>query len=250
MQTGSMPAESIHYKDLKMNARIATPIKAIFWLFGIAFMVVIVIPIAFSVIQDLLSYPLWNAVRKNDTSFVQRYVEKGSDVDATRDIAMKDGSVHGFTLLMEAAKHGSAEVVSILLKHGANANAKTSRNRTPLIIAAMYGNTTIMKLLIDHHADINYDSSAEPDASGGYTYTSSDTPLMTAISDGHIDAVELLLDAGARITDKSIREAIFDKRIDILQLLLDRGAHVTQEDVDFAEKWNHPASAALLKKYL
>lgn len=213
-----------------MEIRLNKPLKIFLWLF----IIVILIPSAFIVIRDLLAERLWYAVRNNNVSYVQHYLEKGGEVDLTKDIPASDGKVHDYTLLMEAANHGSIEVAIVLLKHKANVNAVTSFNTTPLIYAARGGNPALIKLLIDHGADINWDESA---------------PLAQAVFYGHIDAIKALLDARSRITDQAINLATYSDRKDILQLLIDHGAKITQKEIDWALEANKPEIAEFLKKH-
>ena len=123
-----------------------------------------------------------------------------------------------FTKLMDKE---SPEIIKILLKNGANINAKIIvglKPHTPLMTAiAFYFNNAadIIKLLVEFGADIN--------ARNEYGYT----PLMFAVIQGNIEATKTLVELGADVTVKdnegktaldytkdSITEEILKKAID------------------------------------
>lgn len=60
-----------------------------------------------------------------------------------------------WTALYFAASENHVEIVEILLKNGANVDAKDSVDRTALHYAALRGDRDMIKLLIEHRADIN-----------------------------------------------------------------------------------------------
>jgi ankyrin repeat protein len=84
--------------------------------------------------------------------------------------------------LMLAALRGHFDVCKELIARDADVNKP---GWTPLHYAATGGHTKIVQLLIDNHA---YIDSASPNGS---------TPLMLAAMYGTVDAVKVLLDAGA-----------------------------------------------------
>jgi ankyrin repeat protein len=78
----------------------------------------------------------------------------------------------------------------LLLGHGADANARSSDMRTPLMIAARRpGNSAVVKLLLEHGADAN--PNAHPAAES--------SPLIEAATAGDAAGMELLLAHGAEV---------------------------------------------------
>jgi len=103
------------------------------------------------------------------------------------------------------------------LTSGKNPGAPDDRGRTPLMLAASVGSLDAMKILVEAGADVN-----APDTFGT-------TPLMFGIRD--IAKVRLLLDAGARVNEKSkqnqtalLLAASNDGAIEIARLLVAKGA--------------------------
>jgi cytohesin len=76
------------------------------------------------------------------------------------------------------------EVAKLLLRHGADPNAKAKYGATPLHVAASEGHVDVAKLLLEHGADPN-----AQDKHGN-------TPLHDAAFKGHVGIVKLLLDHG------------------------------------------------------
>lgn len=86
--------------------------------------------------------------------------------------------------LLKAAGQGRADMVSILLRQGARADA--GAGEIPAIFSAALGNhTECMRRLLEAGADINARNSK------------GSTPLMAAAFHGHLQATEFLVDAGA-----------------------------------------------------
>lgn len=92
------------------------------------------------------------------------------------------------TPLMLSALKGNAELSQALIARGADLN-KTGW--APLHYAATGGRPELVRLMLEHHAYIDAES---PNGS---------TPLMMAAMYGSIDAVTVLLDAGADATLKN-----------------------------------------------
>jgi len=57
--------------------------------------------------------------------------------------------------LLDSSTEGQLEIVRLLIKAGADVNAKNFYGSTPLIYASMNGNIDIVKMLIEVGADVN-----------------------------------------------------------------------------------------------
>ncbi|EQC39553.1 hypothetical protein SDRG_02989 [Saprolegnia diclina VS20] len=122
------------------------------------------------------------------------------------------------TPLHEAALYGHADVVAVLLAHGALVASHTTRGRTPLMYAARGGHLAVLDLLLVAGTNINdqsetgltalyeaakhgrTDAVRKLLAHGASVHISSHTrhtPLHIAIGEGHVDVADLLLCAGA-----------------------------------------------------
>ena len=164
------------------------------------------------------------AVRDNDIPSL-RAVLKSSDVN------LRD--THGTTPLMYAAAVGSVDAMKMLLKAGADVNAKNAFDatalmwcinqpdmvelllaksaevnarskigRTPLLLAASYaGNTEVLKLLLAKGADVLTRDKFE------------NTPLLAATAANDTVSVKLLLEHGADFKGTDIHSKEFAERV-------------------------------------
>lgn len=90
--------------------------------------------------------PLILAAYNGHTPVVEFLLSEGADVNAT------DGS--GQTALMHTCKRSFNETAAVLLKNGADANIRTRKAGTSaLMIAAVLGNADLLRMLLDHGAD-------------------------------------------------------------------------------------------------
>lgn len=112
---------------------------------------------------------------ENDEMLV--LLNQGAPPDAARDSS-------GETALMRAVGKSDVERVGILLQAGADPNAVDAGGRISLHLARDYD---VAMTLISAGAEIN-----RPDQNGR-------TPLMTAVSSGKTELVELLLLSGAKL---------------------------------------------------
>lgn len=132
---------------------------------------------------------LVTAVRVGDMKAAEAALDDGADVNA-RD-------ADGITPLMHAA-HGNLpeianpgpsdhpEVVGLLIKRGADVNARTDTGFMALFWPARYGHAGVAKVLIAHGADVN-----AKDKDGM-------TALKWASTNQQAKVVELLKEAGAK----------------------------------------------------
>ncbi|MHB0935529.1 MAG: ankyrin repeat domain-containing protein [Armatimonadota bacterium] len=141
----------------------------------------------------------------------------------------------GVTLLHEAVEAEQPESVELLLKYGADPNAKADYDMivstgdnyhgiTPLHIAMRVNQYDCARLLLDHGADPN-GAGARPD------------PLSMAIEFGDLRLVKLLVDRGAAIDGKDGAEgwhhlqlAATVNKADIIRYLIEKGIPVDARD--------------------
>jgi ankyrin repeat protein len=94
----------------------------------------------------------------------------------------------GSTPLHEASTFGDTEMMGLLLKAGADANAVRGEGDTPLMVAARTGIPDAVKLLLDHGAKVD-----------AREQTFGETPLMAAAAGNYAAAVKVLIDHGADV---------------------------------------------------
>ncbi|XP_036896021.1 ankyrin repeat domain-containing protein 27 isoform X3 [Sturnira hondurensis] len=132
------------------------------------------------------------------------------------NVTSQDGS----SPLHVAALHGWAELIPLLLKHGASVGARNTNQATPLHLACQQGHFQVVKYLLDYNLKPD-----EQDVSGN-------TPLLYACSSGHHEVAALLLQHGASINisnnkgNTALHEAVIEKHIFVVELLLLHGASV------------------------
>jgi uncharacterized protein len=155
------------------------------------------------------------AVSRDDAETVKLLIDAGADVKAVNRygvsplmIACDDASVavveqllkagadpnsalpEGETALMTAARAGNLDIVRALYRAGANVNARESwHSQTALMWAAAANYPAEIETLKELGADLNSRSD------GGFT------PLLFAVREGRIEAVQALLRLGANVND-------------------------------------------------
>ncbi|MGH9768621.1 MAG: ankyrin repeat domain-containing protein, partial [Blastocatellia bacterium] len=115
--------------------------------------------------------------------------------------------------LLNAAKKSDAAAVKSLLAKGADANAKTRYNQTPLMFAAEKGHLEIVKVLIEAGADVNAVD----------TFYKFFTALYGAASKGHAEVVKLLLEKGARSKEQALLFGAQSGHAGVVKVALDLG---------------------------
>jgi ankyrin repeat protein len=129
------------------------------------------------------------------------------------------------TPMHAAAAAGHANILSLLIDHGADSNGRTMNGHTPLRRASRNGKLEAGKLLLSHGADIN--------ARDKYN----NTALMGAVYQGHVEFARMLLERGAPIEARThagrtaLHYAAITNQVECAQLLLDRGANVKVSDI-------------------
>jgi ankyrin repeat protein len=124
-------------------------------------------------------------------------------------------------LLLAATRKGDVTSVKRLLDEGANVNARTRYNSTPLFFACDRGNLEIATLLISRGADLNVKDNF---------YNA--TALTWAMSKKHDAIVGLLIEKGVDVTD-ALAGAAREGDRKLLDLILEKGK-VTQAALDDA----------------
>lgn len=153
--------------------------------------------------------------------------------------------------LIDAVMNNDIEAVELLLKSGADVNAKNNIGKTALMFAAEDGRLDIVAMLLEKGADVNAiwgngfkaldyalngNTNEKLDITkllikAGSNLESKDicgqTVLMRAVYNGYIEVVKLLLDAGVDVESEDYRQALVYSRIEeqkeIEQILIDAG---------------------------
>ena len=85
-----------------------------------------------------------------------------------------------------ATQKGYSTIIEILLKNGANVNARDKFKQTPLHLAILHGHSTIVEILLQNGANVNAKDRFKQ------------TPLLLATQKGHSTIIEILLKNGAK----------------------------------------------------
>ena len=151
--------------------------------------------------NDGLSHPrpggnsspaLLEAVREQRVKISEMLLDAGADADSDYDgSAGKKGA--NWTVLKEATSADNADIVDILLAHGADTNIDEYSDDefiSPLYLAVKRGNADIAERLLDAGAD--------PNKMGAYgAMYEHGIPLFCAVSDNNFEMGKLLLRFGA-----------------------------------------------------
>ena len=121
---------------------------------------------------------------------IMDYITKGGDSNP-RDMADPLG---------DAIRNGDYELAHFLLAHGTDPNGQIHRHQSPLYFLAAAGTrkseteiVVLAKALLDRGADIEIGNMQGGVGGPG------DTPLMMAVSSGHVELAEFLIAAGAKL---------------------------------------------------
>ncbi|KAF7194428.1 Ankyrin-3 [Pseudocercospora fuligena] len=203
--------------------------------------------------------PIHVAAGYGSTKIVQTLLDLGADVDArsrswfspeefgTFESAADNHKSDGISVLHQACRRGQSDVVELLLKRGADPNAKpiTSTRGTPLVFAAHSKNLRCVSLVLEAGDFVNEATSA------GWT------ALHSAVHEDRLDSAKLLLDRGANIEAKAkggVTSMFYVKSPAMVDLLIQRGAVVNYRTpehgltpISFVSGWQDNSSTIIEK---
>ncbi|KAK1674002.1 ankyrin repeat-containing domain protein [Colletotrichum godetiae] len=91
---------------------------------------------------------MYDSARKGDIAIFQQALPAGLPANMTNE--------KGDTLLMLAAYHGHAELVKLLVQHGADPNRLNDRGQSPLAGAVFKQEDGVIEVLLEGGADPDY----------------------------------------------------------------------------------------------
>jgi len=174
--------------------------------------------------------PISLAAENGNAAIIERLLKAGADPNT----ALPGGE----TALMTAARTGKADVIRVLLAYGADIDASVN-GQTALMWAAAANNVAAIRTLLELGADIDVRTNSAPRSAGrrsesGTTFSAPPptgfTPLLFAVRGGHLEAVRLLVEAGADVNDtlsngaSALVVATANAHWELADVLLDRGA--------------------------
>ncbi len=153
------------------------------------------------------------------------------------------------TPMHAAAAEGHANILSLLIDHGADMESRGIYNGTPLHRASWFGKLEAVQCLLDRGADLN--SRVADDG----------TPLRYAAFNGHVEIARMLVERGAVIDNRDVEGrtplhwAANQGRTQVVRLLLEHGADVNvrtrygKTPSQIAEITGHQDIVQLLSEY-
>ncbi len=161
-------------------------------------------------------YPLHIAASHGQMALARQLLELGAEVN---------GRMPGETApLMAACEEGDAEMVELLLQHGAKADTKCVNSdegdpgETALMEVAGAGNRAILELLLRHGARID-------------ATTRRGRSALSLCVDRHkpdMGMVQFLLDAGCPVDGRDLHPPIVQRNLELFQLLMARKPDVNK----------------------
>ena len=154
-----------------------------------------------------------------DIADVKAAIHCGIDVNATNE--------QGWNPIHYATLYGHADIVSLLLENGANADAPSPAGNWPALVLAIHDSySDIVVVLLNNGADVTVKDSI------GFT------PLHYAVSNLEPSVIELMLDRGADVNARSefgvepLHITAWEDRPSVVRLLLRRGAGIDARTVE------------------
>jgi len=152
---------------------------------------------------------LLRAIREGDEALVREHLANTARLEEFLG-PLNDDS---YTALHAAIDQRRTSMITLLLDHGADVNARTRSGRTPLMLAAKHNNTDLAELLLARNAD--------PKA----TDNEGLSVFGHAVYHQRTDVARLLLDHGADVNDgKSFMRACANRDLKTIALMIERGA--------------------------
>ncbi|KAL1872585.1 hypothetical protein Plec18167_006703 [Paecilomyces lecythidis] len=147
----------------------------------------------------------------------------GADMNARSNVDIAGGH----TALMQKVSEGDEKAVLRLLQNGADANAASPSNLTPLILASSEGYTHIVNILLQYGAHI--------DARDHQAYFAA---LNAAADNNNLAIVKLLVEKRAYIDPASVDGmtplllAVSRRNVEIAHFLIEHGANINYYNDD------------------
>ena len=164
----------------------------------------------YAALVDMAEYQDWNGVESSIST---------EDINATQP--------DGMSALFWAVYYEEADMVSLLLDAGADANVQNRYGLTPLIQSSITGNGEIISMLLDAGADANART------------LQGDTALMNAAKAGSVQGVQALIEAGADVEARDgysfqspLMWAAAFNQAEIVRILAENGADVNARSAE------------------
>ena len=194
--------------------------------------------------------PLHNAAKDGDIDKVKELIAKDTDVneedsasntplilatyfghtDVVKTLLENGANLTNPELVWITAQKGHKEIMELLISNGANINAKSSEDKSPLLMAIEWKHIEIAELLIDRGADLKFRNKKGT------------TLLQFATFYDNKDMVEMLLSKGVNINDENsnkktaLNTAVEFGHREIAELLRKHGARLNQlEEIEIDE---------------
>ncbi|KAL9611600.1 MAG: hypothetical protein Q9167_003758 [Letrouitia subvulpina] len=139
--------------------------------------------------------------------------------------------------LINAAKEGKNSVLELIIREGANVNAKDKDGKAALHYAAAYDNVDTAQVLLNNHANINLKTNPEGSPID-CKFDGEVTPLYCAAAEGHEDMVKMLVKNKAYLNVQkfsgrtALQAALKQGKDAVAGFLIDNGADITLYDTE------------------